>query len=353
LKKAIIQTLKFLAFFGIGLLLLWLAFRNINFKSLGKGLREANYFWLILSVLFGLFAYVSRARRWNLLIYPLGYRPKLRNTYHAMMTGYLANMALPRIGEISKCVALGKKEKIPVDQLIGTVVIERTIDFLSLLIIMVIMLFVDGRRLGPFIYDNIYLPVQKMVSSLFGSAWIFWVILLLTGLLILYILIRQRERLRKIHFFAKIFNVIDGIIHGLKTVTAIRHKWEFLFHTVFIWTNYALMTWVVVFATKPTSHLTLGDGVFLLVIGGLAMSAPVQSGLGAFHYIISRGLFVIYGISIENGLVYAILAHESQLFVGAILGIYSFFALVRKTKSSSPGGITEADQKEGVNHGDI
>lgn len=93
------------------------------------------------------------------------------------------------------------------------------------------------------------------------------------------------------------------------------------------------MTWVVVFAVKSTSHLNLADGIFLLVIGGLAMTAPVQSGLGAFHFIVSRGLFVIYGISLEDGLVYAILAHESQLIFGTILGIYSFYALVRKTRS--------------------
>lgn len=334
MKRAIIQTLKFIAFFIIGLTLLWLAFRNINFNSLVKGFGEANYFWLILSILFGLFAYISRARRWNLLIFPLGYKPKFKNAFYAMMTGYLANMALPRIGEISKCVALGKKENIPVDQLIGTVMIERTIDFISLLIIMVIMLFVDGSRLGPFIYDNIYLPIHNKISSLFGSAWIFWVLTFLIGLLILYVIYRQRERLNRIRFFSKIFDAAKGIIHGLKTVTAIRHKWEFLFHTLFIWTNYTLMTWVVLFATKSTAHLTLGDSVFLLVIGGLAMSAPVQSGLGAFHYIISRGLFVIYGISLEDGLVYAILSHESQLIFGAVLGIYSFYALVRKGRGA-------------------
>jgi hypothetical protein len=336
LKKGIIQILKFLVFLVVGLLLLWLAFRDINFTNLGKGLREANYFWLILSILFAIFAYISRARRWNLLIHPLGYKPSLKNSFYSMMTGYLANMALPRIGEISKCIALGKKENIPVDQLIGTVVIERTIDFFSLLVIMVIMLFVDGSILGPFLVDNIYSPIQDKLSSFFGSVWIFWVLLLLTGAAVLFMLYLLREGLRKIRFFVKIFDTVKGIIHGLKTITIIEHKWEFLFHTVFIWVNYTLMTWVVVFAVRSTSHLDLSDGIFLLVIGGLAMSAPVQSGLGAFHFIISRGLFVVYGISLEDGLVYAILAHESQLIFGAVVGIYSFYALVRKNSSSEP-----------------
>ena len=330
MKKRIIQVLKFLGFFLVGLLLLWLAFRNINFTNLGKGLREANYLWLILAILFAFLAYISRARRWVLLINPLGYKPSLKNTFYAMMTGYLANIALPRIGEVSKCVALGKKEKIPVDQLIGTVVIERTIDFLSLLVIMVLMIIIDGKIVGPFLVDHIYLPIQQKLAAIFGVAWAFWGILTFSCMLIVLLLFLFRRKLRKIRFFAKIFGIAKGVIQGLKTITVIQRKWEFIFHTVFIWINYTLMTWVVVLAVKSTSHLDLSDGIFLLVIGGLAMSAPVQSGLGAFHLIISMGLNVVYGISLEDGLVYAILSHESQLIFGAILGIYSFYALVRK-----------------------
>jgi glycosyltransferase 2 family protein len=330
LKKSIIQVFKFLAFFSVGLLLLWLAFRNINFTNLGKGLREANYSWLILAIFFAILAYISRARRWVLLINPLGYKPSLKNTFYSMMTGYLANLALPRIGEVSKCVALGKKEKIPVDQLFGTVVIERTIDFFSLIVIMIFTLIIDGKIIGPFLVDNIYLPIQQKLSDIFGVAWIFWVIFSFSGILILSFLFIFRKSLKKLRFFAKIFDTVKGVIQGLKTITVIERKWEFIFHTFFIWINYALMTWVVVFAVKSTSHLDLFDGIFLLVIGGLAMSAPVQSGLGAFHFIISRALVVVYGISLEDGLVYAILSHESQLIFGAVLGVYSFYALVKK-----------------------
>jgi uncharacterized membrane protein YbhN (UPF0104 family) len=330
LKKGVIQVLKFLAFLIVGLLLLWLAFRDINFTNLGKGLREAKYFWLTLSLLFAVFAYLSRARRWILLIEPLGYTPSLKNVFYSMMTGYLANMALPRIGEISKCVALGRKENIPVDQLIGTVVIERTIDLLSLMVIMVIMLFVDGSTLGPFLIDNVYMPMHQKLTSLFGSAWVFWIMLAATCGAFLVILYLLRRKLRKFRFFAKFFDTGRGIIHGLKTIGKMGKIWEFIFHTVFIWINYILMTWVVVFSVKSTSHLGLSDGIFILVIGGLAMSAPVQSGLGAFHFIVSRGLLVVYGISLEDGLVYAILAHESQLIFGAVLGVYSFYALMKK-----------------------
>jgi glycosyltransferase 2 family protein len=340
LKKTIIQGLKFLAFLIVGLLLLWLAFRNINFTKLTKGLLEANYWWLLASIFFAVIAYLSRARRWVLLINPLGYKPSFKNTFYSMMTGYLANIALPRIGEVSKCVALGKKENIPVDQLIGTVVIERTIDILSLMVIMVFMLIVDGKIVGPFLADNVYLPIQQRVSDIFGAAWIFWLILSFIGISILLVAYAYRAKLGKIRFFRKIFDTAKGIIHGLKTITKIERKWEFMFHTLFIWINYTLMTWVVVFSIQSTSHLDLLDGIFLLVVGGLAMSAPVQSGLGAFHIIIREALVNVYGITAEDGLIYAILAHESQLIFGAILGVYSFYILVKKTPLSPPDLLT-------------
>jgi hypothetical protein len=330
LRKGILQTIKFIAFLAVGVVLLMLAFSNVNFSRLGADLKEADYSWLLLSILFGFIAYVSRARRWILLINPLGYHPTLKNSFYALMTGYLANLALPRIGEITRCVALGKKEKIPVDQLIGTVVVERTIDFLSLLTIMIVLIITSGDQISIFLRESILVPIQQKIFSVFGSTWILWTVILILTVAGFFLLIRYKKQLRKIRFFSKMFDLARGIINGLKTITNLKRKWEFIFLTVFIWINYALMTWVVVFSIESTSHLTFGDSIFLLVIGGLAMSAPVQSGLGAFHYIISRGLLFVKGIPLEEGLVYALLTHESQLVFVAIIGTISFFIVFKK-----------------------
>ena len=193
MRKGILQTLKFLAFFAVGIVLLWFAFRNVNFTRLAADLKEADYSWLLLSLLFGLFAFISRARRWVLLINPLGFNPSLRNSFYALMTGYLANLALPRIGEITRCVALGKKEKIPVDQLIGTVVVERTIDFLSLLLIMIILIFTSGDQIGLFLKESILVPIQQKVFSIFGNTWILWVMLFSLLMIMLFLMIRYKK----------------------------------------------------------------------------------------------------------------------------------------------------------------
>lgn len=339
MKKGVIQALKFTGFLVAGLILLWLAFRKTDFSKLGEDLRKADYSWLILSLFFATLAFISRARRWNLLIHPLGFHPTLKNSFYALMTGYLANVALPRLGEITRCVALGKKEKIPVDQLVGTVVVERTIDFFSLLLIMVVLIFTNSGEVGLFLKEFILVPLREKVISAFGPAWIFWALMFFSGALILFLLLKYRHSLRKIRLFAKFFDLARGIFNGLKTITNLSRKWEFIFHTLFIWTNYLLMTWVVVFALESTSHLTFADSIFLLVIGGLAMSAPVQSGLGVFHYTISQGLLIVKAIPLEDGLAYALLAHESQLIFVAIVGTISFYMIFRRHGRKEPANV--------------
>jgi len=334
LKKVIKQVLQFILFLAVGILLLWIAFRNVRFSELSAGLREANYFFVILSVTFDIFAFLSRAKRWKLLIHPLGYSPSYRNTFNSMMTGYFANMAIPRIGEITRCVALGKKEKIPVDKLIGTVVVERAVDLISVLIIMIIMIFTSGDKINQFLRETILIPFREKVLSPFGMTWLIWVVLGMVMAGFIYLVIKYRKNLRKIPVISKIFDLSKGIIQGLKSITALERKWEFIFHTVFMWVCYLFMTWVVVFAIDNTSHLNLGDAVFLLVIGSFAMIVPVPSGIGAFHYIISRGLAFVQGVNLEDGALYAILTHESQMILVIIMGAVATYLIFRKSKGN-------------------
>ena len=336
MKKRIIQILKYLFFISLGLALLFLAFRNIDFTKVKEGLLKANYSWVLLSFVFSIFALISRSRRWILLINPLGYNPSLKNSFLAVTTGYLANIALPRLGEVTKCMVLGKKENIEIDKLVGTVIVERTIDVLSMFGIMVMMIIFGSNIMGSFLKTNILMPMQEKLISMFGFAFIFWIMVVLVFSIIIFLFLKFRKRLAGIKIFSRVFHFSRGIIEGLKAVSRLEKKKEFLFHTVFIWLNYALMTWVVVFSIKSTSGLSFSDGLFLLVIGSLAMSVPVQSGIGVFHWSISRGLNIVYGISIEDGLVYATISHETQLILVAILGSISFIILFLGRKKVPP-----------------
>lgn len=335
MRKTLIQILKFFGFLAVGILLLWLAFRTVNFSKLRDDLIGADYSWILLSLLFGFIAYLSRARRWVILIKPLGHHPGFWNTFHSLMLGYLANLALPRVGEITRCVALGKKEKIPVDQLLGTVVVERTIDLFSLLTIMVALLLTSGSSIKEYLNKAIIIPFREKVLSVFGSVWILWALLIVLSLVTLWLLVKYKRELRRIRFFSKMFDIARGVLNGLKTILKLKNNKEFIFHTVFIWLNYALMTWVVVFSLESTSHLSFWNSIFILVIGGLAMSAPVQGGMGAFHYFVSRGIAFVEEVSIEDASAYAILTHESQLILVLILGAVAFYMLYRKNRKTA------------------
>jgi uncharacterized protein (TIRG00374 family) len=334
LKRKLFKIVNFLFFLALGLLLLYLAFRDANLEDLVEDLKKANYFWVLLSLLFAFIGYASRAYRWRLLIEPLNYKPPLKNVFHALMFGYFANLAFPRIGEISRCGALTKSDKIPMDSLIGTVLIERAIDVVVLLILLFIIFIAKIESFGLFIRENVFQPLSRKVISTVDFSIYYWIgIVLFLGASV-FLIFFFRKKFKRVKFVLKIRKLIRGIVSGVKTVTRMRSRSVFLLHTLIIWVMYFLMTYVAVFAIPATQSLTPIDGLFLLVIGGLGMSAPVQGGIGAFHWIISSGL-TLYGISKTDGLVLATILHESQVVMVLVFGIISVITLFLIPRSKS------------------
>ena len=327
MKEKIKEGLKILVFLFLSIVLLYLAFRKVDLGEVWQQIKEAEYSWILISFAFSIIAFFSRARRWILIIIPLGHKPRLWSTYHALLTGYLVNFGFPRLGEITRCVALGRKEKIGVDKLVGTVIAERAFDFLSLLIILFFMLILRNDLMASFLRNDVIIPVGDKIAGIFGSAGMFFLISALLILAATFLLFLFRSKLAGFAFFRKISGLFKGIFNGLRAFARIEHKLEFILHTIIIWTSYTLMTWVIVFMIPATSGLGLVDGIFLLVTGSLAMAAPVQGGIGAFHWMVSRGLFVVYNIPLADGLVYATLSHESQLILIAVLGTFSIFKI--------------------------
>jgi len=332
LKKTLFQILKIAAFLALGILLLYFAFRGVAFDELAKTLQKVNFWWIGLSLLFAFISFFSRARRWMLLIEPLGFKPSFKNTYHSLMVGYISNFALPRLGELTRCVTLGNREKIPVDSLIGTVIVERVVDLLMLMLILLVLLFSWMDKFGAFFGEQVYGPLQQKFTEVFGGTLMLWLILAVSILLIILPIYLFRKKLARFSLIRKIKDILIGVLGGLKTIYRMKRKWEFLLHSVLIWSLYIMMTWVVVFALEELSGLSFIDGMFLLVIGGLGMSAPVTAGFGAYHWITSRGLMFVYDFSLETGSAYAILAHESNSLLTILLGAISYIVLMLSRK---------------------
>lgn len=337
MKRILGQILKIVAFLALGALLLYYAFRGVKFDELAGILQQVNFWWIGLSLMFAGMSFISRARRWILLIEPLGFKPSFKNTYHALMVGYLSNYALPRLGEVTRCVTLGKREKIPVDSLIGTVIVERVIDLVMLLLIMLALLISWMDKFGAFFSEQVYGPLEEKFIEIFGGAWALWLILLAVLFLLLALVYVFRRNLARFSLIRKAREIVVGVLRGLLSIYRMKRKWEFILHSLLIWFLYILMTWVVVFALEELSGLTFIDGMFLLVIGGLGMSAPVTAGFGAYHWISSRGLMFVYDFSLETGSAYAILAHESNSLLTILLGALSYILLMlSRNKNKSP-----------------
>ncbi len=335
MRKIFLQILKIAGFLALGFLLLFFAFRGIAMDELAGTIKRANFWWIGLSLIFAAVSFFSRARRWMLLIEPLGYKPTFWNTYHSLMIGYLSNFALPRLGEVTRCVTLGRREKIPVDSLFGTVIVERVIDLLMLILIMLVLLFSWMEKFGAFFGEQVLMPLQQKLVDSFGGTWLFWLMVGVAVFAAFSLLYIFRKHLSKFAIIQKIIAILKGVVDGLKTIYKMKRKWEFILHSVLIWFFYILMTWMVVFALEETSGLTFIDGMFLLVIGGLGMSAPVTAGFGAYHWITSRGLVFVYDFPLELGGAYAILAHESNSLLTILMGAVSYTILMMRRKKTA------------------
>lgn len=325
MRRKLTQVLQFIVFLGVGIALLYLAFKDMDFQMLWQDLKSANYFWVSLSLLAGVVAYWSRAVRWRLLIEPLGHKPPLSSVFFAVMIGYLANFAFPRIGEVTRCGALAKSQKIPLDSLLGTVIIERGFDLICLILLLVTILLAKLSTVGGFLYSAIWVPLQDKFISILAIGFWWWmgiVLAVATGIWILYFL---RRKVRKSALYLKLRNIFKGVGEGLRTIAKMKNRKKFILHTFIIWGSYYLMTYLVFFALPYTSMLSPIDGVFILVVGGIGMSAPVQGGIGAYHWLVSMAL-MLYGVTKEEGLVYATLSHETQTILAIILGFISIIA---------------------------
>jgi len=327
LKKGLKQTLEAIVFLALAALLLWLSFRGIKLRDLWVSLSKAHYWWLLPAAIVSLLSFLIRARRWTLLLQPMGYHPRLMNAYHSVVTGYFANMIFPRLGEVSKCAALGKKEKIPFDLLVGTMLVERTIDILTVLVLLGLTIMAGSGAAGSFLSESVFAPAEEKLSSSLGSVTLITVLLvaLITAAVVLFFALRKK--LSSFPLFRKLYSFADGIINGLKSIGKLKRKWEFFLLTLVLWICYLFMSFFPLLCLDSTSGLGLGGAMFILVVGSFGMAAPVQSGLGAYHWIVSRGLMVAYAIPLEEGLAYATLSHESQLILIAVFGALSLVAL--------------------------
>ncbi len=320
MKKTIIKILKFLIFFTLGIFIFWLIYKDQDIHHIKSVLKnEVNYFWVFISLFIGLISHISRTLRWGLMIEPIARKPKFANTFMAVMIGYLMNLALPRMGEISRCGVLARYEKISFSRLFGTVVAERLIDIISLLVLLMIVIVAQFGQMLRFLQNN-----PEIGDKLRGAVTSPFLILAIATVVILVFLLRNTFKQTKI--FRKVVSILQNFKEGFISIRSIKRKGWFWFHSVFIWFCYYLMLYAIFFAFDFTRHLNPIAGLTTFVLASFGMVAPVQGGIGAWHFMAIEGL-KLYGVAYENGVIFAFLAHTSMTVMIILLGLISFLVL--------------------------
>jgi hypothetical protein len=344
---------KYYFFLAIGLLLLYIVFKDVDFRWMWNEIKHAHFGWILVSFVCGLLAMASRAWRWRIMLEPLGYKPSFLNCFNGVSIGYLSNIALPRMGEVIRCTILNQTNGIPVTKLFGTVILERVIDVLILLSLITLVFFTQIDRFGKFFMNEVFGDkVQKISSFLSESGWIVIPALIILAIAGFFFVRWVFKRFSHNKLISKIRDFTKGISDGLITLFSMKRKAEFLLHTAIIWTLYFVMTWVCVYAYDPTSALKAFDGLFLMVVGGLGMTAPVQGGFGAFHYLVEKALFLydikpsinpITGAELRPGLVFATIVHTTQFIMTVAAGVLALLsvALQRKKKDANEPNPTD------------
>ena len=261
--------------------------------------------------------------RWNLLIEPLGYRPRLINSFFAVMVMYISNMAIPRSGEIARCSVLKRYEKVPVSQSFGTVVTERVFDMIMLGILFLIVLFTQMKTVLEFVRNNP--DFKHNIEAIFSLQNLIILVILIVGFIVLMFLFRSKLSENKL--FKTIKEIFMSFADGLFTVWKMEKKWQFIFHSIFIWTMYFLMIYVVFQSFEFTKHLGIMVGLTVFVMSSPGMVAPSPGGIGTWHFMAIETL-ILYGVQkYPDANAFAFAAHGAMTLFILILGLTSIVLL--------------------------
>lgn len=328
--KKIITALKFVFFLGLGLLIMWLSLKDLTASERSEimySFRTANYYWVALAIILGIFSHVMRAARWILFFEPMGFKPKLKTTFYAVMIGYFANMAFPRLGEVTRCGIMSRYEKVPFQKALGTVVTERAIDMLIFFMLFLLMLFTQFSTIREYLNMNIYPKMVAKFGDLHYSRMIF---LFLGGLLVLCILIwlAVRKKVKASKTYLKITHLIIGFWEGLKSLSQVRKPGLFVFYSISIWVLYFFMLYVIFFCFAETSVLGPGAGLSSLVLGSVGIMIT-PGGIGLYPAIIQETL-LLYGLAKPTGLALGWIAWTAQTLMILVVGGLSLILLSLK-----------------------
>jgi hypothetical protein len=330
-KKILPDILKVILFLGLGILFIWLSIKDLDkediqmiFSSMSLVNNPRGWFFIMLSVAAIVAADLIRAARAELLLKSIHYKPRFSMMFYSVMVCYLANLALPRLGEVLRCTFLQRYENVPFQKSLGTVILERAVDLVCWIFLLIIAMLLNNGLLSQLVVDQeTGVTLQEWFAQK-GLSYIgnYLIYIIIAIVILLVILIRAtRNWWQKKPALVKIANFFKGIWHGFVSIKDIPKPWHFVFWTVAMWVCYFFGVYLFFHALPYLQHIGPGAAFSVLVFGTIAFIIS-QGGLGAYP-LITAGIVMLYGISYPQGLAAGWIGWILQTAVSLVLGFFS------------------------------
>lgn len=313
MNKSLATFLKIAIPLGLGSFLIYYSYSKFTtnqLEEISSYFKETNYTVILFSVLSGIFSHVSRAYRWNFMLEPLGYKPKVLNNFMAVYVAYIMNIFIPRSGEVSRAVVINKYEGVPFDKAFGTIITERVIDMLILFGFTAIAFMLQFEKLSQYLTS--VLPIYT-IYKLIG------LLVLLSILLLLFFKFSKSPTIKKILDF------FSGLKEGILSVLKMKKKGLYIFHSFLIWGLYLLSFYIATFALKETAGISFSTLIITFVIGSFSF-AFTNSGFGTYPFFVAS-ILAIFSIPETVGTAFGWIVWTTQIASIVLFGGLSFLIL--------------------------
>ena len=324
-KRRLITTLKVTTPFFLGGAILYWMFRNFDFKSMERVLcEEMNWWWMLLSFPFGILAQAFRGWRWKQALEPVGENPRTSTTIYSIFISYASSLAVPRIGEFTRCGVLKRWEGTSFPKAIGTVVTERAVDSLLILILTLITFLSQVP-----VFLTFFSRTGTRFDEIFGMfTTTGYIVTAICGVAFLISLYSVRK---KLSFYDKVKATLHGVIEGVMSLRGVKNIPLFLFYSIAIWASYFLHYYLTFFCFSGTAHLGITCAMVTFIVGSIAVLVPTPNGAGPWHFAV-KTMLILYGVADNEALYFVLIVHTVQTLLVIAIGVYAWAALSLKAR---------------------
>jgi hypothetical protein len=343
MQKKLTSIVKVMVFFGVGLIILFLVYQRQDvayqldcqtkgiaasdcslIKKVIEDITNANYFWVVLTMGLFMLTNVLRALRWKMMFVAIGYKPRFINLFGTIMINYLANLGIPRSGEIIRAGLISRYEDIPIEKALGTIFTDRIFDVIMLALVIGLAMIFGGSDFLSYLNENINLGAK--LSVIYRNQVLLSAIIII-GFLLTYCLWKYKNRIANTKMGQKLLNLFIGFSDGVQSVKNVSSISLFAFYTIGIWILYYFMMYLAFFSFEPTSVLGPTEGLVVFVFGSLGILIPTPGGMGSYHFLVGEAL-AMYGINGTDAFSFAnIVFFSIQIFVNIVFGLLALIVL--------------------------